>query len=145
MVGFLLGCPAERDWAPVNGGMKCRQFTRKRIEVEVAPDKAWAALRQVGDAHRLFARVLADSELNGDTRTVRFTNGMVARERILDVDEDRRSVTYTAVDVPGMTYHHASMQVGSRRQDDASSCGLPTFLPELADSLQPLIDEGTRP
>ena len=51
MVGFLLGCPAERDWAPVNGGMKLA--IHEEIEVEVAPDKAWAALRQVGDAHRL--------------------------------------------------------------------------------------------
>ena len=55
--------------------------------VEVGVGTAWGALRQVGDAHRLFAPVLADGHLDGDTRTVTFANGMVARERILDVDE----------------------------------------------------------
>ena len=116
----------------------------EEIEVEVAPDKAWAALRQVGDAHRLFAPVLAGSELNGDTRTVRFTNGMVARERILDVDDDRRRVSYTAVDVPGMTYHHASMQVVESSPGRCLFVWITDFLPhELAGSLQPLIDEGT--
>jgi hypothetical protein len=117
----------------------------EQIEVEVTPDKAWAALREVGDAHKLFTPVLADSELNGDTRTVRFTNGMVARERILDVDEDRRRVTYTALDVPGMTYHHASMEVRESAPGRCLFVWITDFLPrELTDSLQPLIDEGAR-
>ncbi len=100
----------------------------KEIAVEVEPDAAWAALRNVGDAHRLFAPVLTECRLEGDVRTVRFANGMVLHEQILDVDDARRRVAYAAVDGPGMTYHHASMQVveaGSRNLPLRLDHGLP--------------------
>ena len=82
-------------------------------EVELAMDaeQAWKRLRVAGDAPKLFAPVLADGKLNGDTRTVRFANGMVVNERILDVDDRRRRLAYTVLDGPGMTFHHASMQI----------------------------------
>ena len=62
-------------------------------------------------ASRLFAPVLADCRLDDGIRTVRFANGMVVREQILGVDDERRRMAYAALDAPGMTYHHASMQV----------------------------------
>jgi hypothetical protein len=115
----------------------------QQIEVEVAPEKAWAALRQVGDAHHLFAPVLAGSELKEDTRTVRFTNGMVVRERILDVDDDRRRVAYTALDAAGVTYHHASMQVVEASPGRCLFVWITDVLPhEVGDSLAPLIEQG---
>ena len=117
----------------------------QEIEVDVAPEKAWAALRQVGEAHRLFAPVLAGCELNGDTRTVRFTNGMVLRERILDVDEDRRRVAYTAIDAPGMTYHHASMQVVGTREGHSLFAWVSDFLPhEVGQQIAPLVEQGMK-
>ena len=48
--------------------------------VDVVADQAWAALRTVGAAHELFAPVLTDGELNGETRRVRLANGMVVNE-----------------------------------------------------------------
>ena len=83
----------------------------RELAVDVGSETAWAALRVVGDAHKLFAPVLVDAELDGDTRTVRFANGMTLHERILDLDDEKRRVAYAAVDGPGMTYHHASMQI----------------------------------
>jgi hypothetical protein len=62
----------------------------REIVVEVGVDAAWTALRALGAADRLFAPVLVDAELNGDMRTVRFANGMVVHEQILDVDDTRR-------------------------------------------------------
>jgi hypothetical protein len=44
-------------------------------------EKAWDAQRRLGNADELFAPVLVDARRDGDTRTVRFGNGMVARER----------------------------------------------------------------
>ena len=44
----------------------------KEQTLELDCDKAWARLRLVGDAHKLFSPVLVDCQLNGDTRTVRF-------------------------------------------------------------------------
>ena len=65
----------------------------------------------MGEAHRLFAPVLVDGSLDGDTRTVRFANGMTVRERILDVDDEHRRVAYTALGADGVTYHHAEMEI----------------------------------
>ena len=79
--------------------------------VDVGAEQAWAALRTVGAAHELFAPVLTDGELNGETRRVRFANGMVVNERIVDVDDGMRRVAYSVLDAPGLRYHHASMQV----------------------------------
>ena len=54
-------------------------------KVAVSADTAWRALRQVGDADKLFAPVLDRAELHGDMRMVHFTNGPMLHERIIDV------------------------------------------------------------
>ena len=71
----------------------------------MAAHEAWAALRRVGEATKLFAPVLVEARLDKDIRTVRFANGMVLREQLLDVDETARRVSYTVLEGPGMTYH----------------------------------------
>jgi hypothetical protein len=114
------------------------------IIVEATIDRAWAALRDVGDAHKLFAPVLVESALKDGVRTVRFANGMVLHERILDVNDETCRVAYAAIDGPGMSYHHASMQVVA---DGAKRCRfvwITDFLPqELRGTLQPLIEAGS--
>ena len=102
---------------------------RHEVALDMGGDKAWAELRRVGEAHKLFAPVLADGALDGDTRTVRFANGMVVHERILDVDDEQRRVAYTALDVPGMTYHHASMQIVEAAPTGRGSSGSRTCSP----------------
>ena len=113
------------------------------VAVEVGVDKAWAALRRVGDAPVLFAPVLVGGEIEGDVRTVRFANGMVVRERILAVDDERRRVAFTALDVPGMTYHHSSMQVVEVGNGRCRFIWITDFLPQEMDrNLMPLIEAG---
>ena len=115
----------------------------QRITVDVAADTAWSALRNVADAHKLFAPVLSDSQLSGDTRTVRFANGMVVREHIIDVDDAERRVAYTVLDGPGMTYHHASMRVENAGPGHCLFVWTTDFLPSDAEtSLAPLIEQG---
>ena len=112
--------------------------------VEVACETAWAMLRKVGEPHTLFAPVLLDSQLDGDTRTVRFANGMVVHERILDVDDSKRRVAYTVLDGPGMTYHHASMQVVEAGRDRCRFVWITDFLPpDIAGNIEPLITQGS--
>jgi hypothetical protein len=113
------------------------------VSVDVGADVAWAALRQVGQAHTLFAPVLTGGHLEGDTRTVTFANGMVVRERILDVDDQRKRVSYTVLDGPGMTFHHASMQVLDAGSGRCRFRWITDFLPEEAvEALGPLIEQG---
>jgi len=113
------------------------------IAVEVEPDVAWKALRNVADAHRLFAPVLTECRLEGDVRTVRFANGMVLHEHILDVDDARRRVAYAAVDGPGMTFHHASMHVVEAGSGTCRFVWTTDFLPAgVRDNIAPLIEQG---
>jgi hypothetical protein len=117
----------------------------KEMAIEVSPEQAWAALRRVGDAHRLFAPVLTNAQLDDDVRTVRFANGMVLQERILDIDDERRRVAYTALNGPGMTYHHASMQVVAAGPGRCVFVWITDFLPrQMSDTLTPLIEQGTK-
>ena len=115
----------------------------KEIAVEVEPEAAWKALRNVADAHRLFAPVLTESRLEGDVRTVQFANGMVLREHILDVDDARRRVAYAVFEGPGMTYHHASMQVVEVGPGTCRFVWTTDFLPaDVRDNIAPLIEQG---
>ena len=84
---------------------------RKEIVIDIGIEPAWAALRRVGEPHTLFAPVLTGARIADDVRTVSFANGMTVHEQILDVDDERRRVAYVVLDAPGLTYHHASMQI----------------------------------
>ena len=117
----------------------------KELKLDVTAEQAWAALRVVGDAHRLFAPVLSESKVDGDVRTVRFANGVIVHEHLLDVDDTRRRVAYTATDVPGMTYHHASMQIVDVGDGRARFVWITDFLPrEMAHNLAPLVEQGAQ-
>lgn len=116
---------------------------RKEIVIDVGVEPAWDALRRVGSPHTLFAPVLADAGMQGDVRTVRFADGMVVRERILDVDEEYRRVAYTVVEPAGMTYHHASMQLESAGPGRCVFVWITDVLPaEAVVQLQPFIERG---
>lgn len=80
------------------------------VLVNLPVESVWARLRQVGEAHELFAGVLVDGRIEGDLRTVTFANGMVVTEQILGVDEASMRVAYSVVDGP-FARHAASMQV----------------------------------
>jgi len=117
----------------------------QEVEIDVSADKAWAALHRVGEPQKLFAPVLVEGTLRGDTRTVRFANGMEVQERIIDVDETRRRVAYSALNAPGMTYHHASMQIIETGPRGCRFVWVSDFLPpEAGSNIAPLIDAGAQ-
>ena len=64
---------------------------------------------------------------------------MTVRERILDLDEERRRVAYTVLDAPGLAYHHASMQMVDEGPGRCRFLWVTDFLPaEARASLTPL-------
>jgi hypothetical protein len=82
-------------------------------EIEVARDRAfvWDSVRDVGAIHRRLVRgFVVDCKLEGDTRVVTFANGMVARERIVTVD-DRTFRHAWSVQGPPFLHHNASLEV----------------------------------
>ena len=83
----------------------------KEFLVQAPPEAAWDAIRDVGAVHTRLARgFVIDTALDGDTRTVTFANGLVARERIVAVSDPLRRLAYTSVGGRA-SHHHASLQV----------------------------------
>jgi hypothetical protein len=77
----------------------------REIHIEARPEAIWDAARDVGAVHtRLGAGVVVDTQLEGNARIVTFGNGMVVRELIISVDDQRRRLAWTAIG--GRTTHY---------------------------------------
>jgi carbon monoxide dehydrogenase subunit G len=76
------------------------------IHIEAPPEAIWDAARDVGALHtRLVPGFVVDTRLeDNNARIVTFGNGMVVRELIISVDDERRRLAWTAVG--GRTTHY---------------------------------------
>jgi len=78
---------------------------RKEIQIEALPEAVWDAARDFGALHtRLVPGFVVDTRLEGHVRVVTFGNGMVAREPLVSVDDQRRRLAWTAIG--GRTTHY---------------------------------------
>jgi carbon monoxide dehydrogenase subunit G len=78
---------------------------RKEIHIEVRPEAVWDAARDFGALHtRLVPGFVVDTQLEGNVRVVTFGNGMVVREPIISVDDQRRRLAWTTIG--GRTTHY---------------------------------------
>ena len=85
---------------------------RKEFHVDAAASPVWDAFRDIGAvATRLAPGFVTETRLDGpDARIVTFANGFVARERIVDVDDEARRLAYSATG-GSLEHHNASFQV----------------------------------
>jgi carbon monoxide dehydrogenase subunit G len=84
---------------------------RREVHIDVSPEAAWDALRDIGALHtRLVPGFVTDVKLEEGARIVTFGNGLVARELIVDIDDDARRIAWSVVG-GRMTHHNASAQV----------------------------------
>ena len=113
------------------------------ISLDLDAASAWAALRRVDLAHRLFAGVFVDSHFENGVRTVTFADGQVVRERIIDIDDERRRIAYSAFDGTPMSHHNASMQVFAEGEKRTRAVWTADLLPdEMAKPIAAMIDQG---
>lgn len=86
---------------------------REEIIVSSPPSEVWDAIADVGAIpDRLAKGFVTDTRLEGDTRVVTFTNGVVVRELIVDVDHDARRLAYAVIESPSVIrHHHATFEV----------------------------------
>ena len=116
---------------------------RKEILIEARPEDVWDAVRDVGNIHRrLCPGFLTDCRMDGpDARIVTFGNGMVVKELIIDIDDAKRRVAWTAVG--GRTSHYnASMQIFTDG-DGTKAVWIADLLPnELAGAISGMIEQG---
>ena len=117
---------------------------RKEILIEARPEAVWDAVRDVGAVHeRLAPGFVVDTRLEDGARIVTFASGLVARELIVDVDDDARKLVWAVVGSPRLTHHNASMQVfadGERRSRVVWIADVLTN--EIAGNIAGLIEEG---
>jgi hypothetical protein len=83
------------------------------IQIGADPATAWEALCDFANVHqRVAAGFVTDSRLDDGDRIVTFENGAVARERLVDLDGERRRIVYSVVESPlGLTHHQASVEL----------------------------------
>ena len=105
---------------------------RREISVGTSAQRAWDAVRDVGAVHRrLVPGVLTDTTMEPGARTVTFANGMVIRERIVDVDDAARRLVWSATG-GRLEHHNASLQV---LEDGEGRCRLVWIADLLPDAV----------
>lgn len=116
---------------------------RKERTIEVAPEQAWAALRDWGALHeRLVPGFAVDTQLDGADRIVTFFNGAVARERLVDLGEEDRRLVWSIVDGP-YSHHNGAAQVVANEDGTARFVWVADLLPDgLAEVTGELMERG---
>jgi len=116
---------------------------RKQIHTAATVDQVWDALRDVGALHtRLVPGFVVDTRLEPGERVVTFGNGMVVREPILDVNDERRRVAWSAIGGP-LTHYNASAQVFADTDNQTTVVWIADFLPnEAAGQIDQMMEQG---
>jgi uncharacterized protein YndB with AHSA1/START domain len=113
--------------------------------VDAPASRVWSALAVAADARRVFAGVLSDSRMEcDDVRVATFANGMVVKEKIVDLDPEQRRIAYTVL---GDTFehHNASMQVVPEGANACRFVWITDVMPHAAaDQIRPLMEAGAQ-
>ena len=84
---------------------------RREFTVGMSAAEAWDVIRDYGALHTRFVPgFVTDTKLDGDARIVTFGNGSVARERIVDLDDTRRRICYSAAS-ERIEHYNATVEV----------------------------------
>jgi hypothetical protein len=116
---------------------------RRELRLETSADAVWAALRDFGEPHtRLVRGFVTDARLDGLDRIVTFFNGVVVRERLVDLDDDARRLVWSIVDGP-YSHHNGSAQVFATDGGGATLVWISDLLPdEAAERTAAMMDRG---
>lgn len=116
---------------------------RREVILHAPIDQVWDALRDIGALHtRLVPGFVVDTKLEEGTRIVTFGNGMVAKELIIDVDEQQRRVSWAAVGTQ-LTHHNASFQLFEEPGGQTRGVWIADLLPhEAAPTVAAMIEQG---
>ena len=115
----------------------------REVLIDARPEAVWDALRDIGAIHqRLAPGFVTDVRLEEGARVVTFGNGLVARELIVDVDDQARRLVWSVVGGQ-MTHHNASAQVFADGDGGSRFVWIADLLPhELAPAIAGMIDKG---
>lgn len=116
---------------------------RKERTIEATPEAVWDALRDWGALHkRLVPGFVVDTKLDGEDRIVTFFNDAVARERLIDSDDESRRLVWSVVDGP-YTHHNGAAQVFANSDGTTQFVWVADLLPaELGPVTDGLMERG---
>lgn len=117
----------------------------REIEIEVDAATVWAALRDFGAVQeRLVPGFVTHCQLDGGDRVVTFFNGLVARERLVGLDERVMRLSYTSIG--GRAAHHnASAQIFPAGERRSRLVWITDVLPDaLGEPIAAMMDRGAQ-
>ncbi len=118
---------------------------RQEFVIDARAEDVWEALRDFGNVHtRLATGFVVDAHLEGDDRVVTFAGLSVARERLVDCDDEMRRLVYTVVEGRlSLTHHNASAQVFDEGDGRSRFVWITDVLPhEAAPIVAGLMEQG---
>jgi carbon monoxide dehydrogenase subunit G len=115
----------------------------KEILIDADPAAVWDALRDVGALHtRLAPGFVTDVRMEDGARVVTFGNGVIAREVIVDIDDEKRRLAWSSVG-GRMTHHNASAQIFAEPGGQTRFVWIADLLPhEVAPAIAAMMDQG---
>ncbi len=115
----------------------------KDFSIDAPANEVWDAVRDFGALHtRLAPGFVTDCKLDGEARNVTFANGTVARELLVDCDDERRRLVY-AVTSDRVKQHSASAQVIAEGEARCRFVWITDVLPhEIAPYVSTQMDAG---
>jgi uncharacterized protein YndB with AHSA1/START domain len=119
---------------------------RKEVVVEAPVARVWEAFRDLGAVHRRLAPgFVTECRLDGnEARIVTFSNGFVARELIVDLDDAARRLAYSARS-ERLAHHHASFQLVEEAPGRTRIVWTADVLPHAAGvAVGAMMDEGCK-
>jgi hypothetical protein len=116
------------------------------ITIDAAPEAIWDAARDVGALHtRLVPGFVVATEMLPDcpvpTRRVTFGSGVTVDERIVSVDDERRRLAWTVVEID---HHNGALQIfpGSDGKGARVTWTADVLPAEIADRIAPMMQIG---
>jgi uncharacterized protein YndB with AHSA1/START domain len=117
---------------------------RTETVIDAPPEQVWAALRDWGALHHFVPGFVADTRLDGNDRIVTFSDGVVVREVLVDLDDDAKRIAWTIVGGP-YTHHNGAAHVFPHDDGRARFVWITDLLPdEFAAPTAKRMEEGTR-
>ena len=117
---------------------------RKQIALEAGAANVWAALRDFGAVHtRVAPGFLTKLEMDKGDRILTFFNGMVARERLVTLDDEECRLVYTVVEGQA-SHYNAAVEVVPESKDKSRLVWTIDLLPNaLAPAIGGMMDQAT--
>jgi hypothetical protein len=114
---------------------------RKQIALDAGAANVWSALRDFSAVHtRVAPGFLTGLEMDNGDRVVTFFNGMVARERMVTLDDEACRLVYAAVEGRA-SHYNAAVQIFAEGDGRSRLVWTIDLLPdELAPAIGGLMD-----